>query len=478
MGSFREDIRDQASAIREMIIDGWHDVRLFVIETWPALVLLFLILVVAIWVADPAPPRHVVMATGPAGSSNEALGKRYAAYFARQGITLELVATEGSIENVHRLQDQNDPVMAAFVMSGAAEPHTPRIQTLGSINYQPLWCFYRSPVALPGPARVAEILGNKVNVGTPESGTYLLTQQVLRLSGLNPDRSNFRQMSDVDAIKALASGQIASMCIVDTYESPNVQHLLKLEGLQLTDFNRADAYSRVVPAIEKVTVPEGGLNLVRNWPEQPMTLIAATTELMIDERLHPAIQTLFLMAAASINGRQDFFSNEGEFPAFKDTTQHRSHEAEIYYEKGSPWLMQFMPFWLAEFIRRLVLTLLPFLAVAYPIIKSMPNYHKTRVRTRINRMYGALKLFEQSLVAGYDPARQTDYLAQLDVMEREALGMKVPKSVSGDYYTLRSSIDFVRNCLQRGAYAVHAQAGVTTDSGASDDGAGDDDDVC
>lgn len=452
MGSFREDIRDQVAAIRETIVDGWHDARLFVLETWPALTLLVLILAAALWMADPAPPRHVVMATGPAGSSNEALGKRYAEYFARQGITLELMATEGSVENVKRLQDQNDPVMAGFVMSGAAAPHTPRIQTLGSINYQPLWCFYRSPVPLSAQARLTEILGNKVNVGTPESGTYLLTQQVLRLSGLNPDRSNFRQMSDVDAIKALAAGQIASMCIVDTYESPNVQHLLKLGGLQLTDATRADAYSRILPAIEKVTVPEGGLDLARNWPDQPMTLIAATTEILIDERLHPAIQTLFLMAAASINGKQNFFANEGEFPAFKDTSQHRSHEAEIFYEKGSPWLMQFMPFWLAEFIRRLVLIALPFLAVAYPIIKSMPNYHKNRVRGRINRMYGALKFFEQALVSSYDPARKADYLVELHAMEREAMHMKVPKSVAGDYYTLRSSIDFVRNRVQNDGY--------------------------
>ena len=477
MGKFREDVRDQVAAIRETIVDGWSDARLFVLETWPALILLLLILIVAIWWADPAPPRHVLMATGPAGSSNEALGKKYAEYFARQGITLELVSTEGSVENVKRLQDRSDPVMAGFVMSGAAAPHTPRIQTLGSINYQPLWCFYRSPVPLSAQARLAEILGNKVNVGTPESGTYLLTQQVLRLSGLNPDRSNFRQMSDVDAVKALAAGQIASMCIVDTYESPNVQHLLKLDGLQLTDFTRADAYSRVVPAIEKVTVPEGGLNLARNWPDQPMTLIASTTEILIDERLHPAIQTLFLMAAASINGKQNFFSNEGEFPAFKDTSQHRSHEAEIYYEKGSPWLMQLMPFWLAEFIRRLVLILLPFLAVAYPIIKSMPNYHKNRVRGRINRMYGALKFFEQSLVSDYDPVQKAAYLIELDTMEQDAMRMKVPKSVAGDYYTLRSAIDFVRNRVQSDGY-VRVQTAQDSVSGrAADWDSGENDDV-
>lgn len=456
MGSFREDVRDQAIAIRETFVDGWNDARVFVGETWPALLILLIVLVAALWMADPAPPRHVTMATGPAGSSNEMLGKRYVEYFARHGVTLHLVATEGSVENVKHLQDPNDPVMAGFVMSGAAAPHSPGIQTLGSINYQPYWCFYRGAAVLSANQRGTEILSSKVNVGTPNSGTYMLTEKVLELNGIAPDRTNFTQLSDADAISALKRGEIDSMCIVDTYESDNVQKLLQIEGLHVLNFGRASAYDRLVSSIEAVGIPEGGLSLAKDRPIQPITLIAATTEILIDERLHPAIQTLFLMAATSINGKQSFFSREGEFPAFKDTSQHRSPEAEIFYEKGTPWLFQFLPFWLAEFIRRLFLTMLPFFAIAYPLIRSMPNYHKNRVRGRISRMYGALKFFEQSLVSDYDPAKKSTYLAQLDAMEEDALKMKVPKSVAGDYYTLRSSIDFVRNRILRDGYVFRA----------------------
>ena len=57
MGSFREDVRDQIVAIRETLVDSWNDLRLFVLETWPALIILLIILGVAIWMADPAPPR-------------------------------------------------------------------------------------------------------------------------------------------------------------------------------------------------------------------------------------------------------------------------------------------------------------------------------------------------------------------------------------------------------------------------------------
>ena len=474
MGSFHEDVRDQIVAIRETIVDGWNDLVQFVKETWPALTILFLILVGAIWWADPAPPPHVVMATGPAGSSNELLGKKYKEYFAAQGIELELVPTEGSIENVMRLEDRNDPVMAAFVMSGAAKPHTPGVQTLGSINYQPFWCFYHSDQPLSVPERTKLIIDKPINIGTLNSGTYAVAQLWLEANEISLDNRNFRHLADAEAIEALKLGQINSLCIVDTFDSPNIQKLLKVTGVQLANFDRAETYARLFPSVEMVTMPIGGVSLKKNIPQEPYTLLATTTEILVDDRLHPAIKYLFLIAARSINGKESFFSKEGEFPKFIDSTQHRSKEAEIYYEKGTPTLMQYMPFWLAEFIGRLAVTMLPFLALAYPIIRSMPNYHKNRVRGRINRMYGSLKFFEQELLSSYNPAERDAYLKRLDDMERDALAMKVPKSVSSDYYTLRSSIDFVRNSLLRDGYANHAQAmQVTAETDSSEDDAAD-----
>ena len=472
MGSFHEDVRDQIVAIHETIVDGWSDLVQFVKETWPALTILFIILVGAIWWADPAPPPHVVMATGPAGSSNEVLGKKYQEYFASQGIRLDLVPTEGSIENVKRLQDRNDPVMAAFVMSGAAMPHAPGVQTLGSINYQPFWCFYRADQPLEVRHRVKALVEKPINIGTLNSGTYAVARLWIGVNGISLDNKNFRHLSDVDAIEAVKKKEMDSICIVDTFDSPNVQKLLKIPGMQLANFDRAETYARLIPSIEMVTMPVGGVSLQKNLPTKPYTLLSTTTEILVDDRLHPAIKYLFLIAARSINGKESFFSKEGEFPKFMDSTQLRSKEAEIFYEKGTPTLMQYMPFWLAEFVGRLFVTLLPFLALAYPIIRSMPNYHKNRVRGRINRMYGSLKFFEQELVSSYNPVEKDAYLKRLDDMERDALAMKVPKSVSSDYYTLRSSIDFVRNCLLRDGYTSHAQAmQVSVESDSSEDDA-------
>jgi TRAP-type uncharacterized transport system substrate-binding protein len=63
------------------------------------------------------------MATGQPGGSYDNLGKKYAAFFDKKGITLELVPTKGAEENVAHLVDRKDPVQAAFVQVGAFNPH-------------------------------------------------------------------------------------------------------------------------------------------------------------------------------------------------------------------------------------------------------------------------------------------------------------------------------------------------------------------
>lgn len=64
MGSVREDLRDQVVAIHETATEAWSDVVLFIRETWPALIVLLTLLILALWIADPAPPRHVSIAAG------------------------------------------------------------------------------------------------------------------------------------------------------------------------------------------------------------------------------------------------------------------------------------------------------------------------------------------------------------------------------------------------------------------------------
>lgn len=142
MGSIKQDIKDTFLGLSESAQERWSDFIQFLKETWPLLLLLLAILMGIWWYADPPPPRWVLMATGSAGGSYESLGKKYADYFAKKGVTLELVPTMGAQENIERLADRKDPVQAAFVQASVA--HTKEVkgvQSLGAIAYDPIWFF-------------------------------------------------------------------------------------------------------------------------------------------------------------------------------------------------------------------------------------------------------------------------------------------------------------------------------------------------
>jgi len=261
-------------------------------------------------------------------------------------------------------------------------------------------------------------------------------------------------MDNNQAVTALQQGDVDVVIMVDGLRAKNVQTLLNDPQIQLLNFTRAAAYTKNIHYLEELEVPMGSFSLARNFPPIDTKMLSTVTNLLIDDRMHPGIQLLFLMAAQEINGKESFFAKRGQFPAIMNSEFPESPIAQQFHQRGLPFLMDYLPFWIAEFIHRMFFTLLPFFAVAYPIILSLPSYRLRRVQSKLNRIYGELKFFENDLLLSYDPSKMPEYLEKLSDMERRALALKVPKRISSDFYTLRSSIDYVRNALNRGDHQI------------------------
>ena len=98
-------------------------VRDMLASAGPVAILAVGLLVAAYWWLDPQPPKTVRLATGPEGSAYAGFGKRYATALAREGITVELIPTEGSVANLQLLREGKADV--AFVRGGSgAAPAT------------------------------------------------------------------------------------------------------------------------------------------------------------------------------------------------------------------------------------------------------------------------------------------------------------------------------------------------------------------
>ena len=139
--------------------------RDLLVSIGPFALLTFALLGLAYWWLDPNPPKRVVLATGPAQSAYDEFGKRYADALRRYGITVELLPTEGSSDNLELLRTGRADL--GFVQGGSADigyDDEESIVSLGSLFVEPLWLFYREESArrlnkVPTVSKLAEKLG-------------------------------------------------------------------------------------------------------------------------------------------------------------------------------------------------------------------------------------------------------------------------------------------------------------------------------
>lgn len=450
MSGFKEDVFEHISAVYQTIADevkGWFSLLK---EIWPLFLLLILGLTLLVWLAKPAPPKKVLMATGT-GGSYKVLGEKYRNFFEKKGITIELVPTQGSQENIQHLIDRKDPIQAALVQGGMiASDSLTGVESLGTVDYEPVWVFYRSKLFDEKVHILDRDIGKlKISIGPEGSGTRKQAQNILKLNDLPSNTPNLLTLTNSEGAAALQRGEIDALILVDGYESVNVQKLIKDPNIHLANFVRADAYTRLMPYFEEVTVPMGGFDLATNNPDHSIKLISTTTNLLIDDRLHPAIQALFLEAAKEINGGKSYFSKAGQFPSYLNTEAPLSAEAKYFYQNGAPPLMKYLPFWLAEFLERMFVLLLPFAAFAYPIIKSIPTYRTNLAKKQINSIYKELDAFEKATMESYDPSRRDEYIGVLNAMEHRVLNSKASKLATAECYSLRNNIEFIRNAIEK-----------------------------
>ena len=406
--------------------------------------------VVAYQFVEPAPPRHIVITTGSESGAYYQFAQRYATILARHGITLEVKASAGSLDNLARLKE--DAAQVGFVQGGVIEPpddpeneEDNGLSSLGSVFYEPVWVFYRGDRKLE---RLTELRGKRIAIGQEGSGVRQLAQQLLKANEIAVG-SNLVALSGLKAAEELQQGRIDAAFIIASEKAPVVQVLLRSPGVKLMSFSQSSAYQRRFPFLTKLTFPHGVADLVRDFPPEDIRLLAPTANLIIRDDLHPALQTLLLQAASEVHGKTGFFQDAGEFPAYKDQMLPLSPEAARYYKSGPPFLQRYLPFWLAVLADRLIVLLVALFALMIPLLKIAPAVYTWRVRSKVFRCYGELKFLEDDLKNHFDPEKLGDYRARLDALDDEAAQLHVPLGFTDLVYTLREHVNLVRSILAK-----------------------------
>ena len=274
-----------------LVAISWRDLA---ITLGPILLLSLAGIWFAIRFVRPAPPDSITITTGADGSVFRIAADKYRSILARNGITLKILPSQGSLENLQRLNDPSFQVDVGFVQAGVAGGvRVDALVSLGSVFYEPLAVFYRNarPVY-----RLSQFSGKRLAIGAEGSGTRALASTLLNANGIESDgRTALLDLSGEDAARALTEHKIdAAFLMGDSATPPVMRKLLLTPGIRLFNFTQAEAYERRFPYLTRLELPMGALDLGKNSPAQNLYLIAPTVELVARDNLHPAISDLLI----------------------------------------------------------------------------------------------------------------------------------------------------------------------------------------
>ena len=417
------------------------------------------IIVAAFWLTfrfvQPAPPRLLAMSTGAADGAYHHFALKYQEILARDGVTLELKPSAGSVENLKRLKDDEAGIDVGFVQGGlglltltplAQPPEETRVLSLANLFQEPVWVFYRSTSEM---TRLTDLTPLQVAIGQTGSGTRKVALEMLGAHGIDGKAGNLKELGGGAAVDALLARSIDAVFIIAAPEAPVIRRLLDTPGIKLLDLDNTLALSRRFPYLKPALLAQGVFDLKANLPQHDVRMVATQANLVIRDDLHPALAYLLLEAAVEVHGTPGLFHQPGEYPTPLATDWPLADEAKRYFKSGRPFLQRYLPFWLANFVERMLVLLVPIIAVVVPLVKWLPSLFSWRQNARVNRWYGELKSLERDVdlkAGGGD--EQAKIMARLDRIENDAARLPIPLAFSDRVYTLRQHVHYVRLHLQ------------------------------
>ncbi len=405
-----------------------------------------LLTIVGFWVAyqfvSPPPPKKIVITTGSDTGTYYKLAQQYRTALAKEGIVLEILNSSGSKENINRLLDKQADI--AFIQGGTGN-NEKILQSLGSLYYEPLWIFVRKEVDVE---KITDLSGLRIAIGQEGSGTRVLATELLDLNHIKEQSSQLLPLSSSDAAAALVQAECDAVMMVASGDSEIVQQLLRSDKVNLLELTRADTYTRLLPYLSKISLSEGIVDLEKNLPSQSINLLAPSANLVINEDFNSALIVLLLRAADTIHHNKSLFSDAGDFPSSQSTAFPINEVAERFYSVGPPFLMRYLPFWPAVFIDRMIVMLVPLLALLLPLGKIMPPLYRWRIRSKIYRWYKELQEVDDMIHQQQISAQQVESLNKdLIQIENEVNKVKTPLSYADQVYNLLLHIDLVKKKL-------------------------------
>jgi TRAP transporter TAXI family solute receptor len=401
----------------------------------------------------PAIQRTIVITSGADGGIYRGFADRYAPLLKREGITLDIRSSSGSVENYQRLANPDSEYEVGFIQSGTTSPkETDNLQTIAAVSFEPIWVFYRGDATVD---RLVQLRGKRISIGVPGSGLLNVSQVLLGYSGITAGNTTLLQMDAPKAYQGLENGQLDAAFFIGRPDAAMQKTLLNSD-LKLMSFAQADALAQKFPSLTKVVFPRASTSVANDLPHADVTLLAATALLVSKDTLHPALVYLLLDAAKTVHGGEDYFTPLGTFPNLNTEEFPVSDESTRFFKSGRPFLQRYLPFWLASLIERRLLILLPFVALILGLLQALPRMMEARIKRRFVVWYREIKALEDEVWNSSQPTLHqiAQWRDEIESLDANASQIRIPYRYFQDVYALKQAIGIVRDRISQVAEKV------------------------
>ena len=229
-------------------------------------------------------PEVVRIGDGSAGGRyanlNAALYPRLSKALADYGSRVEMVRSQGSLENLHKVE--NGEVHLAFYQEGVG--HSDKVRSVINLEYEYVYAVVRRQDQV---GALADLKGKRINLGPKDSGMYALSRQVLDYYPLEDFvESNY---SLAEAVKVFED-ELDGALFVTGAQAPALVEFLQEGHYQLLPLPFARAMSRSHSSIIERTVPAMTFQRVPYpLPAADLPTLAVKSSIIAGAQVAPAI---------------------------------------------------------------------------------------------------------------------------------------------------------------------------------------------
>jgi len=295
--------------------------------------------------------KTIVIEAGPVGGFFHTSAETIKNKLKEKNINAIVINREDTLKIIDDVNDPKSKVDIGFIAQDLNEIKYKNVTSLGSIILEPLFIFHRKDISAKSPA---DFKGLRVAVSPVNSGTRVVTEQILEIYGVNESNTKFYPYTLSESANALKEGSIDVAFFLQPANNKIILELGKNPKLKVMSLNQAVALTRKFNYLYSTTIYAGGFDIKNNLPEEDIKVIATPVTIVAKNNLPQSVVSAISLILKEEFRNPNLVSDTGTFPTME-------YEKNIFINKkadeifripfgSEPFLYRYLPFNIARVI--------------------------------------------------------------------------------------------------------------------------------